>query len=203
VLSIYIVATIIGGLLLTISLIGGGHHGAADGDHPGDLSHDASAIDSEHGDIDTNAPHGLYDLFHGALPGLLSTRLWIHLLAFGGLTGVLLRLIAHLGEPETALISGAIGIASGVYARTLFSKAAAMGSGGTITHKQLTGHLGTVLVPFSQATTGKVRVQVKDETVDLLATSEEGQEFALRQQVLILGFRDGRALVAHTEAEKE
>ena len=40
---------------------------------------------------------------------LLSVRVWTYLLAFGGVTGVLLRLVGHEGEPVTGLGLFAVG----------------------------------------------------------------------------------------------
>lgn len=202
-LSFYIVATIVGGLLLAISLLGGSHHAGTETDGGGDLGHGTHADGSvDHGGSE-GAGGETHGLLHVMLPSILSTRLWIHFLTFGGLTGLLLRFSARTGEPLTALISVAVGLASGLFARALFSRAAALGSGSILSQKELTGHLGTVLVPFGAAQTGKVRLQVKDETVDVLAVNEEGQDFAMRQEVVILGFRDGRAIVTHAAGSKE
>jgi len=61
------------------------------------------------------------------------------------------------------------------------------------------GQVATVLIPFGKAETGKVRLQVKGSTVDLLAFSEEAHALQQQDQVLILDFRDGRALVSRSD----
>lgn len=191
-LSLYVFALILGGVLLGISLLGGHHggdsqtaelgHGATTDDHP------ASA--EEHGS-DTHP-----SLAHSLLPLVLSIRSWTYLLAFGGATGLLLRWLGQMGEPTAALISLAVGLISGGLGQILVGRATRMGTDSALTQRDMIGRVATVLVPFSGTQTGKIRLQVKDTTLDLLALSTDGRDLRQRDEVVVLEINDGRAMVS-------
>jgi len=201
-LSVYLFALIVGGVLLAVSFFGS-HHGADSNGHDAQL--DSSGPSELHGSDSHEAAHQHNDHISGQslLAGLVSMRVWTYLLAFGGITGLLLRLVAKLGEPAAALTALGVGLASGYSARALFARAARMGGGGTIRDRDMIGQLATVLIPFGKAETGKVRLQLKGSTVDLLAFSEEARALQQQDQVLILDFRDGRALVSRSDEREE
>ena len=203
-LSVYLVAMIIGGILLAVSFFGGAHHGGGAGDHDVQLG-SADHADLQGSDPDHAAGHheGSHLIGQSLLTGLFSMRVWTYLLAFGGATGLLLRLLAELGEPATVLTSLAVGLVCGLSARALITRAARMGGGGTIQEKDIIGRIATVLIPFGKAETGKVRVQVKGSTLDVLAFSDETHALQQQEQVLILDFRDGRALVSRSNEQQE
>jgi membrane protein implicated in regulation of membrane protease activity len=170
----YLFMAVAGAILLAASLFGGGEdhdldHGSADGDvDPAD-----SVADSAH-----------------ATSILRSFRFWTYLLAFGGFTGVLLRTLAGLGEPWTALLSFGCGAVAALFSQILIRKAVATGPSGTVKTATLVGRSGAVLVPFERGATGKIRVQVNDTMVDLLATTDD-DTLGSKDEVLIVEVRDG------------
>lgn len=179
-LAAYLFALVVGGALLVASLVGG-HH---DTGHDGGAGHDAG--------------HDTHDAHHGARDlawSILSIRFWTYVLAFGGATGVLLHLLAKAPEPLTGLLSAGVGAAAGLFVQALIARAARGGSGMT-SHQDLVGRPAQVIVPFTRSQTGKVRLQMSDGVVDVLATTEEDGELGQKQEVVILEFREGRALVA-------
>ncbi len=187
VLYAYLFGMILGGVMLGASLIGGGHHGldhdaggdGGDGDVAG--GHDASA-----GETNEAVAFALR---------MVSIRALTYLLAFGGVTGLLLRTVAHTSEPLTALVSLAVGAVAGAFAQTLFRRAARSGAGGTVTNADLVGRSGDVVVPFARGQTGKVRVHVKGSDVDLLAITDDSRPIEAREEVLVVEMREGSALV--------
>jgi membrane protein implicated in regulation of membrane protease activity len=168
---VYVFTAVAGLVLLVASLFGGGDH--------------------EHGEIDgaVEAVDAAADAAHAA-GSILSLRFWMYLLTFGGITGVLLRLLAHTGEPMTALISLAVGAVVGLLSKLLFRKLAAPGPTGMVHTDSLVGRSGAVLIPFDRGATGKIRVQINDRTVDLLATTDD-PTLSSRDEVLIVEVRDG------------
>jgi membrane protein implicated in regulation of membrane protease activity len=170
----YLGASVVGVVLLLASLLGGHDHGAA---------HDA----------DSDAPAF----------ALLSVRVWTYVLAFGGATGLLLRLFARAGEPTSAISAVVVGVAAAAMARALIRRAAGEGASGTVRTEDLVGKTGDVVVPFAGKATGKVRVRVAGSDVDLLATTDDGDPLDRRDEVLILEVREGgTAVVTRNPASK-
>lgn len=183
----YLFAAIAGVILLAVALFGGGEHGAAGGvDTDGDGIADAPAADipAEHG---AGEAHGGGAL--GALGVLLSLRFWTYTLAFGGLTGLALRYLARVHEPWAALVALACGAASGLIARAIVHRAAVRTGTPPLKTRALVGRSAAVIVPFEPGTTGKIRVQVDDRTLDLLATTDD-PALGSQDEVLIVEVRD-------------
>ena len=171
----YLAAAIVGVVLLGVSLVGGDSHegGGGDGHHDGD------------GDT--------------AL-GIFSVRTFTYLLGFGGLCGVLLRLLTTTGEPWTALVSLGVGAVSATGARVLLKRAALPGHSGTVGPRELIGRAGEVLIPFAKGVTGRIRLRVKDADVDLLATTDEDGELSAKEEILVIDVKEGCAQVARNPA---
>jgi hypothetical protein len=164
-----VVASIVGLVLLTASIVSGGH-----GDAGGGGGHDVSV----HGET-------------SPMLALLSLRVWTYFLAFGGATGVLLRLVGHEGEPTSAVGAVVVGAIAAAMARWVIGRAAAMGPSGTVVATDLVGRSAAVLVPFSNSATGKVRVRVGGADVDVLATNDDGEPLERSEEVLIVEVREG------------
>lgn len=181
VLYAYVFATIIGGVMLGASLLGG-HHGGMD--------HDASgAAGDTHGGDNTSESIALR---------IFSMRVWTYLLAFGGITGLMLRTIAHTHEPMTAILSLAVGAIAATTAQTLLRRAMASGDSGTVSGRDLVGKTGDVIVPFERGQTGKIRVNVKGENLDVLARTEDERPIGANDEVLVVEMREGNALVTRS-----
>lgn len=182
VLYVYVALAIVGLVLLGASLLGAGHdHGA-----------DAGA-----GHDDMSAEHS------SPASALLSVRVWTYLLAFGGVTGVLLRLVGHEGEPTAALGALAVGVVAAILARTIIGRASRAGAPGTTQSRELVGRTGDVIVPFAAGATGKIRVRVAGSDVDVLATADDGEALQQHDEVLIVELREGgTALVTRNPAAK-
>ena len=177
-LYVYVVAAIVGLVLLAASLFGAGH------DHA--TGHDGS------GDGDASP-----------MLALLSVRVWTYLLAFGGLTGVLLRYLGHEGEPTSGIGAVVVGVLAAVMARVVIGRATRSGASGMVRSEDLVGKSAAVLIPFGGETTGKVRVRVAGADVDLLATTEDGQPLDRHDEVLIVEVREGgSALVTRNPTSK-
>ena len=167
-LYVYLFATVAGVILLGVSLFGGDDGHDAGGHHDG----------------------GDHDSALGALGAVLSVRVWTYVLAFGGLTGLALRYLAHVPEPFAAMAAFASGALAAAMSRALIRRV--ITESGTAPSKTgaLVGRTAAVIVPFDLKSTGKIRVQVDDRTVDLLATTDDAALDA-RDEVLIIEVRDG------------
>lgn len=189
--SVYLFAAIVGVILLGAALFGSGHQGAHD---IGSDGADGAVSDSTGGDgHETQSPLS-------AAGALLSLRFWTYVLTFGGLAGLTLRYLAHQTEPIPAIAALASGVLAGVLARVLIGRLTHRPAAAPLKTESLVGNSASVLVPFDQGTTGKIRVQLHGSTVDLLATTDD-PTLQSRDEVIIVEIREGsRAHVTRNPA---
>jgi len=166
---VYLLALVLGGGTLLVQMLSGlghGHDFFGDGHHP----------------------------LHG--PGLLSTRSVTFGLLDFGLVGGALHVFGIL-EPAWALaVAAATGVATAVVVSLAFRQLDHPGASGAAVFDEVKGRTGRVLVACAPGQRGKVRVELKGQTVDMLATTD-GKAVPEGTQVRIV---DVRGDVAHVEA---
>jgi membrane protein implicated in regulation of membrane protease activity len=222
----YLVSLIVGGVLLGASILLGGHDDA-DADVGGDADLDASAdvdadldagldagadadldasadasADADAGhDIDSEGGHGD---FSGFLLTFLSLRFWTFFLAFFGLTGIILDGLDLVSSEWLGLgLSLAMGLATGGGAMAVIKKLGSDTTGQAVGEGEYIGKTARVMVPFEKGATGRVRVDIKGSSVDLLATGiEEDEDFDGKEEVLIVQMDGSRARVARVDGKK-
>ncbi len=195
----YVASLIVGGVLLGASIFLGGQDADADFDADGDLDFDADGDFDVDGEFDVEK--GLDISADGAelFWFLKSLRFWTFFLAFFGLTGVVLRglglMESDMGTLIAAIVVGAFsgGTAAAVI-RTL-SKDTTGEAGG---QRDIVGKTARVLVPASPGGTAKVRVEIKGQHVDLLATGHD-RELKASDEVLVVEMEGTRVRVAHLD----
>ena len=124
-----------------------------------------------------------------AVMWLLSVQLWTYFLAFGGLTGLLLRTVAQVVEPVAGLAALGVGLTTALGARALLRRAAEPGDPGTTQLDRLVGTSARVLIPAPAGATGKIRLEVRGQTLDLLARSSDGTALGEGIEVIVLDVR--------------
>jgi membrane protein implicated in regulation of membrane protease activity len=201
---VYLFAAVAGCLLVLVSLFGGGHQ---DADASAALDHasaDMSADGAGHGRLLGDGHSGHHDTAGGlpsALGWLLSVQVWTYLLAFGGATGLLLRLVAHVAEPLAAAGALTVGLGSAVTARLLLRRIVNSADSGTTSHDRLIGSSAQVLIPAAAGATGKIRLSARGQLLDLLARASDGGPLTEGAPVSILEIRDGVAEVTRDDDE--
>jgi hypothetical protein len=136
--------------------------------------------------------------FHGlsaAAMFFLSLQLWTYLLAFGGLTGLLLRLFAHVPEPMAGVCALSVGLGTALGARKVLRRLTAGGDSGTVEQINLIGVSAQVLIPAGPGQTGKVRLVARGQTLDMMARAPDGGALPEHAEVIILDIQDGIAEV--------
>jgi len=165
---VYLVAVVLGGGTLLIQMLSGLGHGDHDfggGHHP----------------------------LHG--PGLLSTRsLTFALLGFG-LVGGALHVLGLLRPAWAFSIAVATGALTAALVSLTFRTLDHPGASGAAVFDEAKGRIARVLVPCAPGQRGKIRVELKGQTVDMLATTD-GSSVPEGAQVLIIEVRGD---VAHVE----
>ena len=207
---LYLFSVIVGGVLLASSILLGGHEdadldaGDADADLDLDLDGDADV------DADVEADGGLdKDIGgHGDISGFLflflSLRFWIFFLAFFGLTGLTLTMLDLVGSQWVGLaLAIGMGLGTGLGATSLIRMLGTETSGKAVTSKDYIGKTARVVVPFGSEGVGKVRVDIKGSSVDLLATGLEDEDYDGKEEVLIVEMDGPRARVARLDSSKK
>ncbi|MCB9616490.1 MAG: NfeD family protein [Sandaracinus sp.] len=198
---LYIAALVLGGVLLGASLLLGGHDADgpdadgpdvdADVDADVELEADADGLDK---DLDVGAASDAFWI-------LRSFRFWMFFLAFFGLTGVTLDGLGLVDTSWiTAVLSVVMGAIAGGGAATAFRMLASDETAEAAGASDYVGKSAKVLVAPKRGTVGKVRVEVKGQLVDLLATTED--EIGADDEVLVIEMDGTRARIARLEREE-
>ncbi|MCX7801238.1 MAG: NfeD family protein, partial [Fimbriimonadales bacterium] len=125
-----------------------------------------------------------------------SLRFWTYLTAVFGVTGIVLTLFARTPEPFTLVVSSASGLLMGLAASWIVRWLSRHESDSAITEQDLLGAEAKVLVAVRGRLPGKVRLQTKGSTVDLLAIGEDDRDLEPGEEVLVIGFEGNHARVA-------
>lgn len=202
-LEMYLIALVVGGGLLLLSLLTGGE-GDADADLDTDLAADAElGLDGElaaEGELAADA--GGFDL--GAWLPIASLRFWTFFTAFFGATGVALT----LNEPTlsviaTALIASGMGYVCGTGAVVAFRYMRSSQTSSEVSVGDYMGESAIVRVSVARGKVGKVRLEVKGRRVELLAKTDEPEPFAVREQAMIYAVDpQGFALLTRVERSR-
>ncbi|MCK6504547.1 hypothetical protein L6R53_14275 [Myxococcota bacterium] len=213
-LPVYLGCLALGGLLILASLLMGGGDHDADTDAPGELDADAgidAEIDAEveaEVEVEAEAPGldkdvSLKDAAAGGASWLpfLSLRFWTFALATFGGAGALLDLLgfSDLVAAPSAL---ATGLGVGLAVSWAFHRLRHERVTGDVGLRQVTGREGTLLLPVAPDKTGKVRVLIDGQDVDLPARTQDGRRLELREKVLVVSVRDGVAEVTSAAPER-
>ena len=106
---------------------------------------------------------------------MLSTRSVTYGLFAFGFVGTSLHVLRLTGEPAAVAIAAATGAGVTLAVGTALRALGDPGATGEAALLEARGRPGRVLVPLTRGQRGKVRVQIKGQTVDLLATTAGGE----------------------------
>lgn len=181
----YLITLIVGGVLVAVSLLAGA-------DHEG------------HGDADSHAhgdavDDGFLDALHSWLP-IASLRFWTFFAAFFGLTGTAMTVLDAGGRATIAISAIAVGYASGLILTRAIRRLQRSSSDSSLGESDLVGATALVLLPPAAGRPGKVRVHVKDRSVDFMAETQEAAEMAAGESVLVIAAPgEGHVVVARLD----
>ncbi len=166
----YVLALVVGGGLLFMQAVSGGHHAVEGGDAP-DVQH------------------------HGAGPGVLSLRSAIYGLFTFGFVGGALH-IPGLATPRAALLLAALsGLAATVAAGLTFSRLGSADASGAASLLEAKGRHARVLLACTADRPGKIRLDLGGQQVDMQATSTGGI-IPAGAEVVVVEVREDVARVA-------
>lgn len=199
-LTLYLIALMLGGTLVLATLILGGHgDGALETDLDLDVDVDvdvAAEVDSDAGaDADSDAV-GAADAILSWLP-VSSMRFWTFFLAFFGLTGSILTgfdmLSSSLG---IGIIAGMVGYVSGFTVVRALRNLRATSTDSSVSEQDYLGATGVVMIGVHRGALGKVRLALKGRDVELLAETEDELPLVAKQPVMVYAVTaEGHVLV--------
>jgi membrane protein implicated in regulation of membrane protease activity len=184
VLWFYLAALIIGAGTIVMQLLFAGHDADAGGHDVGgghDGSHDAA-----------------HDV--GAWSIFLSARFWTFALLAFGMVGALITMFAFATSTFTLLLAIASGLCAGLVAGFTFRALRRANASSSASLDETVGQIGRVLLPCSKGKVGKVRLELKGQSVDVLATTGD-EEIAIGKRVVIEEVRGGIAHVTRAPEE--
>ncbi len=191
-ITLYLITLIVGGCLLLLSIFAGGDHEL---DHDVDFDADmdmGSDVDFA-GPVDTDGfDAGGYDAW---LP-IGSLRFWTFFAAFFGLVGTVLTAMGSMGKLMTLAPSIGVGYLSGIAATKILRTLTKQKVGKVLGGNDLIGVSGTLMLPASPGTPGKIRIQLGGRILEELA-HVDGASMAQGTPVLIIAkHKDGGVLVS-------
>jgi membrane protein implicated in regulation of membrane protease activity len=199
---LYLFGLIVGGVLLGSSLILGGHDADADADVDADFDADLDADADADAHLGDHLAHGAPVASTGAdlvLWRFRSLRFWTFFLAFFGLCGTLLEGLGLVESPLLTLVAAlGMGGFAGFGSTEVVRRLSADTSGAAPESQDYVGKSARVVVPVRPGGVGKVRIQLKGTTVDVLAETLE-DEFEAREEALIVEMDGTKARIARVE----
>lgn len=186
---LYLFSLVAGGILLGSSILFGGHDGA---DAHAQLDHGSGPV-----------PEGAGDAagVESFLASLLSVRFWTFFAAFFGLTGIVFEMFGLVPWGWlTAVLSVAMGTIAGGSAVMLVKRLANDQTNSAAKSSDYVGKTGRVMVGFGPGQVGKVRIEIKGSTIDVLAAPVEDGTFGTKDEVIVVEMDGNRAKVARTSA---
>jgi hypothetical protein len=184
-LTTYLFCLVAGGLLIGASALLGGKEADVGG----------HGADAHAGDADGGDAHA-HDAGHAtAWVPFLSMQFWTFALAFFGLTGTVFTLLDLAPLVPTLVAALGLGLGSGTAVSYTLRKLRTDRVSSGVAQKDYVGRSGVVRLPISADSPGKVRVSVKEQVIDLIATTDEAEPLKPGEEVLVIQMNENRAQV--------
>ena len=196
--SVYLFATLVGWPFVLFFLFFAGDADSdfdVDGDLDIDLDVDADA-DVE-GAIGSSVGSGVAD----AVLSIFSFRALVFLLAFFGVTGLILRGL-DLHWLPTLILAVGMGLFAGYLHARLYAYLKRTSVGGMTTNADLRGSRAKVVIPMEGDKRGRIEVDVDGQPVYVTAKAFGGGSFEKGSRVVVVEIEDGTALVGQLNLDE-
>jgi membrane protein implicated in regulation of membrane protease activity len=167
---VYVLALVVGGGLMLVQAVSGGHDTI-------DVGH---SLDIQH---------------HGGGPGVLSIRFFIYGLFAFGFVGAALQILRITGRWPALLLALASGVGAGLAAGFTFARIGSPSASGAASLHEARGQRARVLLPCTKERPGKVRLELGGQEVDMMATTS-GPPIPAGAEVVVVEVREDVAHVA-------
>lgn len=187
---LYLAALILGAGTIAVQLLMG-HDASAGADMDADADFDADADMDVAGGAQLDAVHEADTDAGGFAAIFLSLRFWTFgFLAFG-MVGTLLHYLRLSSSSSVTLIAAlAMGLGSGFLASWVFRALKRSGVSSAADESDAVGQVGKVLVPCERGGHAKVRLELRGQSIDFLATTDD-ESLDDGELVMVEELRDG------------
>jgi membrane protein implicated in regulation of membrane protease activity len=136
---------------------------------------DAGSSDLDHADGDhADGHHGGHGHADGGIVAVfLSIRFWTFALLAFGLVGCALHFLSLAGPLVTGIVAALMGLGSGSLANLTFRYLTRTHVSSGAEAADAIGQVGRVLIPIERGKRGKIRIALRGQTVDLLASTDD------------------------------
>ncbi len=187
---LYLAALILGGGTLAVQLFMGHDADAAGADASVDADFDADADMDVAGGPHLDAVHEADSDAAGFAAIFLSLRFWTFGFFAFGMVGTLLHYL-HLSSSLVALLAAlGMGLGSGFFASWIFQTLKRSAVSSAAEQGDAVGQVGKVLVPCERGGHAKVRLELRGQSVDFIATTDD-EALADGELVLVEQVEDG------------
>jgi membrane protein implicated in regulation of membrane protease activity len=178
----YLIALVVGGVLIAVSMFFG------------DIDADADVDTDTDTDTDTDSDAaGVVD-FGSVLP-ITSLRFWTFFLAFGGFVGGVLTWTESAAPLIVGLVSAAAGYLSALLVSTVTSRLRHGSASSEVSANDCLGEVATVVLPVSRERPGQVRMRIKGRDLHLMARTDDDAELDALDEALVYEVRDDGVLL--------
>ncbi len=186
-----------GGILILSSIVMGGGDGDVDMDKDLSLDKDISFDKDMDINVDDFDSDGTDFDSMGWLP-FLSLRFWTFFTGLFGLNGLIMT---NLGsDPTTTLVaSGVMGVGLAYPIAYLFQYLKRNPVTSNTNSKTYEQEIAQALLPMKPDGSGKIRISMSGELIDLIAQNPTNESIEQGQEVLIVEMKDGLALISPIE----
>lgn len=134
------------------------------------------------------------------MPIFLSLRFWTFTFLAFGLSGSLIHYLDLANSAVTLGVAIALGLGAGLLASLTFRALAGAEANSGATARDAVGQVGRVMIPLSKGARGKIRIELKGQTVDYVATTDD-EQLEEGQMVMIEEMRETTAHVSRAPIE--
>lgn len=189
-IKIYLFSLLLGAVLLGASIFLGDADSDADMDGDADGAFDTD-VDADGLDI------GGADFF---LWTFKSVRFWTFFVTFFGLTGLALDGLDLAASPIALALAIGMGFIAGTGASAVIRLLSSNERGFTADADDYIGKTARVLIPIKPGAVGKVRLELRGSTVDVLAKSDDGP-FSVNEEAMVIAMDGTTARIARVDAD--
>lgn len=185
------------------AFLGGDADGDADFDAHADFDADVDADADFDADVDAHVEvdHDgeIAHVGDGPWIPFLSFRFWTFAVAFFGVMGFVLQLVAELALVVELGIAGAVGLATGLGVSAAVRQLRRTESGTSLSDRDLLGTSGVVALPMEPGERGKVRLSIAGRELVMLAESADDAPLSRGAAVSVIEVAGERVRVVRTD----
>lgn len=190
-LTLYIASSVVAGVLLLLSLFGGGDH---------EFGHDTDTDTDLNHEVDHESDHGGFTGGAASWIPFLSLRFYTYFFAGLGVAGLALTFLTTTPPSLILILSLIVGSISGLATWITIKILRRTESSSAATESDCLGKEAEVTVGIKGRNAGRIRCTVRGDIIDFLAVSEEEAPLNPGDRVVIVAMDGGKAEVIRLES---